>query len=111
VRIVRDAFNVPHIYGKTDDDVTFGGGFALAEDRALLLEQARYNSRVAVIDVPRLSAISLIVGLKTFTPSSQTEREVAREAKILRERYGRRGRRFLHDIDAFVSGINAQYRK
>ena len=77
VRIVRDAFNVPHIYGKTDDDVTFGAGFALAEDRALLLEQARYNSRVAVIDVPRLSAISLIVGLKTFTPSAQTEREVA----------------------------------
>ena len=110
-RIVRDAFNVPHIYGKTDDDVTFGAGFALAEDRALLLEQARYNSRVAVIDVPRLSAISLIVGLKTFMPSTQTEREVAREAKILRERYGRRGRRFLHDIDVFAKGINAQYRK
>jgi acyl-homoserine lactone acylase PvdQ len=102
---------VPHIYGKTDDDVTFGAGFALAEDRALLLEQTRYNSRVAVIDVPWLSAISLIVGLKTFTPSAQTEREVAKEAKILRERYGRRGRRFLHDIDVFVKGINAQDRK
>ena len=26
VRIVRDAFNVPHIYGKTNDAVTFGAG-------------------------------------------------------------------------------------
>jgi len=111
VRIVRDAFNVPHIYGKTDDDVTYGAGYALAEDRALLLEQARYNSRVAVVDAPGLRAIDLIVGLKTFTPSRQTEREVAKEATILRKRYGRRGRRFLHDIDVFVKGINAQFRE
>jgi hypothetical protein len=33
VRIVRDAFNVPHIFGKTDDDVTFGAGWAIAQDR------------------------------------------------------------------------------
>ena len=111
VRIVRDAFNVPHIYGKTDDDVTFGAGWALAQDRALLLEQARYNARVAAIDAPGLKAINLIVGLKTFQPSRQTEREIAKEAKILRKRYGRRGRRFLHDIDVFVKGINAQFRE
>ena len=110
VRIVRDAFNVPHIYGKTNDAVTFGAGYALAEDRALLLEQARYNARVAAIDAPGLRAINLIVGLKTFQPSRQTEREVAKEAKILRQRYGRRGRRFLHDIDVFVKGINTQFR-
>jgi acyl-homoserine lactone acylase PvdQ len=111
VRIVRDAFNVPHIYGKTDDDVTFGAGWALAQDRALLLEQVRYNARVAVVDVPGLNAIRLVVGLKSFVPSAQTEREVAKEAKILRKRYGRRGRRFLHDIDVFVKGINTQYRR
>jgi acyl-homoserine lactone acylase PvdQ len=110
VRIVRDAFNVPHIYGKTDDDVTFGAGWALAQDRALLLEQVRYNARVAAVDAPGLNAIRLVVGLKSFVPSVQTEREVAKEAKVLRRRYGRRGRRFLHDIDVFVKGINAQYR-
>ena len=111
VRIIRDRHNVPHIYGRTNDDVTFGAGWALAQDRALLLEQARYNSRVAAIDAPGLEAIDLIVGLKQFQPSAQTEREVAKEARILRTRYGRRGRRFLHDIDVFVRGINAQYRE
>ena len=50
------------------------------------------------------------MGLKQFQPSAQTEREVAKEARILRNRYGRRGRRFLHDIDVFVRGINAQFR-
>ena len=33
VRIMRDNFNVPHIYGKTNDDVTWGAGWALAHDR------------------------------------------------------------------------------
>ena len=68
MRIIRDRFNVPHIYGRTNDDVTFGAGWALAQDRALLLEQARYNARVAAIDAPGLDAIDLIVGLKQFQP-------------------------------------------
>ena len=73
LRILRDRFNVPHIYGRTNDDVTWGAGWALAHDRELLLEQARYNARVAVVDAPGQTAIDLIVGLKTFVPSAQTE--------------------------------------
>ena len=42
VRILRDKHNVPHIRGRTNDDVTWGAGWALARDRELLLEQARY---------------------------------------------------------------------
>ena len=110
VRIIRDRFNVPHIYGKTNDDVTWGAGWALAHDRELLLEQARYNARVAVVDAPGLTAIDLIVGLKTFEPSAQTEREVQKEVDKLK-RYGKPARRLLHDIDLFVKGINAYYRK
>ena len=109
VRIIRDRFNVPHIYGKTNDDVTWGAGWALAHDRELLLEQARYNARVAVVDAPGQTAIDLIVGLKTFVPSAQTEREVQKEVAKLKA-YGRPGRRLLHDIDVYVKGINAYYK-
>jgi acyl-homoserine lactone acylase PvdQ len=109
VRIIRDRFNVPHIYGKTNDDVTWGAGWALAHDRELLLEQARYNARVAVVDAPGQTAIELIVGLKSFRPSAQTEREVRKEVAKLKA-YGKPGRRLLHDIDLYVKGINAYYR-
>ena len=109
VRLLRDKFNVPHIIGKTNDDVTWGAGWALAEDRELLLEQARNNSRVAVVDAPGLSAIGLIVGLKNFQPSRQTERELAKEVGKLK-RYGKPGRRLLHDMRVYVKGINAFYR-
>ena len=109
VRILRDKHNVPHIRGRTNDDVTWGAGWALAHDRELLLEQARYNARVAVVDAPGLSAISLIVALKSFQPSSQTERELRKEIGKLR-RYGKPGRRLLHDMAVYVKGINAYYR-
>jgi acyl-homoserine lactone acylase PvdQ len=109
VRIFRDKFNVPHIYGRTNDDVTWGAGWALAHDRELLLEQARYNSRVAVVDAPGLNAISLVVGLKNFQPSAQTESELRKEIGKLKK-YGKAGRRLLHDMAVYVKGINAYYK-
>jgi len=33
ITIVRDRFGVPHVYGATAEDVAFGGGYALAQDR------------------------------------------------------------------------------
>jgi acyl-homoserine lactone acylase PvdQ len=109
VRIIRDRQNVPHIYGRTNDDVTWGAGWALAHDRELLLEQARYNARVAVIDAPGLDAIGLVTDLRSFQPSAQTERELRKEVGKLRV-YGKPGRRLLHDMDVYVKGINAYYK-
>src|SRR5919199_2586572 len=79
VRVVRDRFDVPHITARTVDALTFTAGFITAEDRGLLLEQARFDSRVAAIDAPNLSAIALIAGLRTFVPSPQTEAEIAKQ--------------------------------
>jgi acyl-homoserine lactone acylase PvdQ len=39
VRIVRDVFGVPHIYGATDEAVLFGFGYAQAEDHLLEMLQ------------------------------------------------------------------------
>jgi acyl-homoserine lactone acylase PvdQ len=108
-KIFRDGHNVPHIFGRTNDDVTWGAGWALAHDRELLLEQARYNARVAVVDAPGLNAIGLVVGLKQFQPSAQTERELLKEVGKLRQ-YGKAGRRLLHDMRVYVKGINAYYK-
>ena len=110
VRILRDSFHVPHIYGQTGDDVTYGAGWVIAEDRGLLLEQARFDSRVAAIDAPGLKALTLISGLKNFQPSAQTEAELAKQTQVLLAA-GAKGRAVLHDIDTFVAGINGYYRR
>jgi hypothetical protein len=106
VTLLRDRFNVPHIYASTHVGGVETAGWVLAEDRGLLLEQARYNSRVAVIDAPGLSAIGLTAGLQSFKPSAETEAVVSKETKALKKA-GKEGKAVLRDIDSFIAGINA----
>jgi acyl-homoserine lactone acylase PvdQ len=106
VTLVRDKFHVPHVTATTHDGAVETAGWIAAEDRGLLLSQARYDSLVAAIDAPGLSAIGLVENLDQFTPSQQTENVVARQAQVL-EKAGPEGRDVLHDIDEFVIGINA----
>jgi len=105
VTIERDSYNVPHVTGATHDDGVWAAGWIAAEDRGLLLQQARYNARVAAIDAPGVTALGLISGLKSFVPSAQTEAELAKQSQVL-EQAGPEGQAVLHDIDVFISGIN-----
>ena len=107
-RSAATPYDVPHIYGQTDDDVTFGAGYAIAEDRNLLLNQARFDSLTAAIDAPGLSAIDLVSNLYQFAPSKQTERIVSRQSRVLRKA-GPKGVQLLHDIDTYLAGINTWY--
>lgn len=61
---------------------------------------------MAAIDAPGLSAIGLVEHLKSFIPSQQTENVVARQTQVLLKA-GPEGRAVLHDIDVYVTGINA----
>jgi acyl-homoserine lactone acylase PvdQ len=106
VTIYRDSYDVPYVDGVTRDDVTWGAGWVLAEDRGALVQEARYLSRIGAIDAPGLSAIDLIGQLASFTPSAQTESELSRQTQVLLA-HGAKGRAVLHDIDVYVQGINA----
>ena len=106
VTIIRDRYDVPHVTASTHDGGVWASGWITAEDRGLLLSQARYDSLVAAIDAPGLSAIGLVSGLDQFSPSAQTQSVVARQTQVL-QKAGPEGRDVLHDIDVYVSGINA----
>lgn len=45
VRIIRDAYGVPHIFGKTDGDTAFGLAYAHAEDDWLTIQDTLIGSR------------------------------------------------------------------
>jgi acyl-homoserine lactone acylase PvdQ len=111
VRIVRDAFNVPHIRGRNHDDVTWAMGWVLQQDRGLLLAQGRGPGRLAALDAPGIRAFDLVVKLTPFTPSRQADRIIARHQVRNLRRAGKQGRAVLHDIDMFVAGINARLRR
>jgi acyl-homoserine lactone acylase PvdQ len=112
LKMVRDAYGVPHVRGRTTRDAYFGLGWAMVEDRSLLLALGRGPSRVAVADVPGLDAFSLVTSGRSFTPSQQAEALVTKQQTLIKKTYGRKkGTGILRDIDAYVAGANASKRK
>ncbi len=110
VKIVRDRYHVPHITGRTRDDVTWAMGWILQEDRGLLLAQARYAARLAAVDAPNINAFGLVTGLKTYKPTRRIDRIIRRNGLRALRSAGRDGKGLKHDIDVFVDGINARLR-
>jgi acyl-homoserine lactone acylase PvdQ len=106
--IVRDRFDVPHITGKTKDDVTWGAGWVLQEDRSLLLTQGRYPGRMAALDAPGIDAFGLVTGLKTVKVNPAADALIDRQQTGALLRAGKEGRALLHDIDVYVAGVNAR---
>ena len=51
IEIVRDSFNVPHIFGKNDTDLYFGLGYAHAQDRLwqLVVDRLTAQGRLSEI--------------------------------------------------------------
>jgi acyl-homoserine lactone acylase PvdQ len=99
-------FNVPHIRGRTRSDVFFAIGWVTAQDRGIFMETIRYPARFAVLDAPGRSALALATSLRSFQPTAQTERFLASQRRLVLRR-GKRGRRVLKDVRAYVDGINA----
>ncbi len=89
--------------------MTWGAGWVIAQDRGLLLTQARYDALVAAVDAPGLDALNLISHLESFQPSPQTVREVSKQTAVLRAA-GPNGRGVLHDLEVYLQGINAYFK-
>ena len=108
--ITRDRWGVPHIKGRTAEDVAFGAGWATAADRQLIMELLRGPGRIAALDAPGINAFSFALSGQTFRPSAQAEARLGQQFDLLRAQ-GASGRAAIRQIDAYVAGINAQYRR
>jgi acyl-homoserine lactone acylase PvdQ len=109
LRIVRDAYHVPHIFGATRADAEFGAGWVAAEDRGLVLEVIRGAGRIAALDVPGIDAFAAANNLQAFDASPQTERFLTGQLAVA-DQFGAAGRRVRADAESYVAGINAYYR-
>jgi acyl-homoserine lactone acylase PvdQ len=108
VTIVRDANDVPHIYGVTDDDVVWAAGWVLEEDRGLLLGFGRTPGRLAALDAPGIDAFSLVADLRTYTPTASVDKLIDQKETAALLAQGAPGKALLHDIDVYIQGINAR---
>ncbi len=94
-RILRDAYGVPHIYGRTDVDVAFGFGYAQAEDHLLQMLKNFRQARGRLAEVEGTSALKLDETALLWRIHS-----------VAGERYGDIPEDTRHYIAAFVGGIN-----
>lgn len=109
VTVQRDSYGVAHITGKTRSGVEFAAGWVSAEDRGLFMEAIRGPARIAALDVPGQDAFALATSLRTFVPSRATERALDSQVALLKTLPG--GKQVLRDVDAYIAGVNAYYRK
>src|SRR5262245_45730822 len=109
LRLVYDAYGIPHVYGQTREDVAVGAGWTTARDRGLLIQIGRGPARVAVADVPNIDAFSLVTSGQAFTPSPEAEALVTQQKQLLVDTYGAKGQEILSDAQAYADGINAYW--
>jgi penicillin amidase/acyl-homoserine-lactone acylase len=91
VRILRDGFGVPHIYGETDADVAYGLGFAHAEDDFATIQDVLLASRGRLASAKGLKSapIDYMVGLMRVWKRVEAGYETALspEARAVAEAY------------------------
>jgi hypothetical protein len=102
-----DEYGVPHITGRTREDLAFGAGWVSARDRFLLVSLGRGPARAAVADVPGIDAFSLVTSGQTFIPSAATEQLVTDQVDLIIETYGEEGRQIIAEAQAYADGYNA----
>jgi len=110
LRLIYDSYGIPHVYGKTRDDVSFGAGWTTARDRGLLIQLGRGPARVAVADVPGINAFGLVTSGQSFVASPEAEALVSAQKDLLVETYGEKGRQILRDAQAYADGVNAYWK-
>jgi acyl-homoserine lactone acylase PvdQ len=110
VRILRDRWDVPHVYGRTRAEVEFGAGYATAEDRFVLMELLRGPGRLAALDAPGRDPFALATSGRQFVPTAATDARVGEQLALVRSA-GAKGRQLYADVQSYVQGINAYYAK
>ncbi|MGH2957788.1 MAG: penicillin acylase family protein [Solirubrobacterales bacterium] len=102
--VVRDSFNVPHIYGATRDDVMFGAGYVGAEDRLFFMDVLRHAGRAKLSSFAGPS--NRAMDAEQWEVAPYREQDFQRQIDLADEVYGAEGARLQQDLAAYIAGIN-----
>jgi penicillin G amidase len=96
VSIVRDKFGVPHIYGKTSQDLFFAQGYVHAQDRFWQMEFWRRIGAGRLSELFGRSQLQTDIFLRTLGL-----------ARVAQEEYALADAGFREALDAYAAGVNA----
>ena len=106
--IVRDQWDVPHIYGVTRDQTEFGAGYAAAEDRLFMIDVLRHYAEGKLSSFVGGSPSDRAMDESQWELAPYTQADLQSQLTRARQFYGAAGVQLVHDADNFVAGINAR---
>jgi acyl-homoserine lactone acylase PvdQ len=109
--IVRDQYDVPHIYGRTRAQTEFGAGYAAAADRLFMIDVLRHVARAQLSSFVGGSPSNRAMDEAQWQIAPYTEADLEWQLKNAGRFYGAAGEQLVHDADNFVAGINAYIKK
>jgi acyl-homoserine lactone acylase PvdQ len=109
--IVRDQWDVPHIYGKTRAQTEFGAGYAAAQDRLFMIDVLRHYAEGKLSSFVGGSPSNLAMDQGQWQVAPYTQSDLQLQFKDARKFYGAAGAMLVRDVDNFVAGINAYIAK
>ena len=109
VTIIRDTFNVPHVYGATQADVMWGAGYSQAEDRLFEMDLLRHLGRADLTEF--LGPSYLPMDKAVWMQSDYDQAELQGQFDALPKLYGAAGTTAVADESSYVAGINAYIAK
>jgi acyl-homoserine lactone acylase PvdQ len=107
VTIVRDAYGVPYITGKTYNDTMFGAGFAGTQDRMFLMDALRHLGAGRGAEFVGGTPGNIAMDRAQLRSAYYTPKEAADQLEIIAQENGAEGQRLLDGADAYIAGINA----
>jgi acyl-homoserine lactone acylase PvdQ len=105
--IVRDRYDVPHIYGQTRAEVEFGAGYAAAEDRLFLMDVLRHVAEADLSSFVGGSAGDRAMDEAQWTVAPYTTSDLQQQVNDASKLYGAAGAQVVSDVNSYVDGINA----
>jgi len=105
VRIVRDEFGVPHVYGQDRAALMFGLGFVTGEDRLFLADALRHAGRAELSSFA--GGANVEQDRETFSKAPyKNDGELMEQYNRADELYGQKGKQVQEDVKNYVDGIN-----
>jgi acyl-homoserine lactone acylase PvdQ len=107
VTIVRDTYDVPHIYGQTRAELMFGAGYAAAEDRLFLMDVLRHTARAELSSFVGGSPSNRAMDETQWALAPYTEQDLQSQVDAAQTEYGAAGAQVVSDVNNYVQGVNA----
>ena len=109
--IVRDQWDVPHIYGKTRAQTEFGAGYAAAEDRLFMIDVLRHYAEAKLSSFVGGSPSNRAMDEGQWEIAPYTQADLQWQLDHASQFYGAAGAQLVRDVNNFVAGINAYIAK